>query len=181
MVERSGVPVNGVDPNWLQHQYQMQQQPALVAHMIRAGQAPGMNAQPIMGYGRPRRSGCSSPFFQVVFGIVGFVAIVGGILYGIQYAAQHKIGGLAKNPDIIASTGAPPVPEKTLRDKGLDPKAYYPYWPLVYDQNSMVANKDEIGEQGFDDRVGGVAGMALATRSDQGGNSIEFGATLGDG
>ena len=144
MVERSGVPVNGVDPNWLQHQYQMQQQPALVAHMIRAGQAPGMNAQPIMGYGRPRRSGCSSPFFQVVFGIVGFVAIVGGILYGIQYAAQHKIGGLAKNPDIIASTGAPPVPEKTLRDKGLDPKAYYPYWPLVYDQNSMVANKETI-------------------------------------
>jgi hypothetical protein len=143
MVERSGAPVNGIDPNWLQHQFQIQQQPALVAHMIQSGQAPRMNAQTMIGYGRPKRSGCSSPFFQVVFGIIGFVAIVGGILYGINVMAKNKLGGLATNPNTIVS-GAPQVSEKTLKEKGLDPKINYPFWPLVYDQSSMVADKETI-------------------------------------
>ena len=144
MVEQSGAPSNGIDVNWLQHQYQMQTQPALVAHMIISGQAPRMMGAPMMGggYMPKKRSGCSSPFMQVVVGILGFVLIIGGILHGIKYAAKNKIGGLQDNPNI--TSGGPIVPEKTLIEKGLDPKLNYPYWPLVYDQSSMVADKELI-------------------------------------
>jgi hypothetical protein len=143
MVERSGVPVSGIDPNWLQHQYQIQQQPALVAHMIRAGQAPRMNAQPI-GFNGAKRSGCSSPMFSVIVGIVGFIAIIGGILYGISYAAKNGIGGVKPVDQSSTISDIPQVSEKTLRDKGLDPKISYPYWPLVYDLTGMKADKETI-------------------------------------
>lgn len=143
LVERSGVPVSGIDPNWLLHQYQIQQQPALVAHMIRAGQAPPMNVQS-MAYGKSKRSGCSGVGFQIVFGIIGFVAIITGIFWGIQYAAKNGIGGIKPVEQSPAGTDIPMVSEKTLREKGLDPKVSYPYWPLVYDLTGMKADKDTI-------------------------------------
>ncbi len=146
MVERSGAPSNGVDVNWLQHQYQMQAQPALVAHMIQSGQAPRMmvSGMGLPSYGGKKRSGCASPLIQVLIGILGFVGIVVGILLGIKYFAEHRIGGLKQNPDPSAViSDIPQVSERVLREKGLDPTVTYPYWPLVYDK-AMVANKDLI-------------------------------------
>jgi hypothetical protein len=143
LVERSGVPVTGVDPNWLQAQYQAQQQPALVAQAIRAGQAPRMMIQPV-SYGKPKRAGCSSPIVSVLVGIVGFVGIIGGILYGIKYAAEHGLGGTKPVDQSSTIEDAPLVSAKTLKEKGLDPKINYPYWPLVYDLTGMKADKDAI-------------------------------------
>lgn len=144
LVERSGVPVNGIDPNWLQQQFQIQQQPALVAHMIRAGQAPRMMIQPV-SFGKQKRSGCSSPVISILVGILGFVGIIGGILYGIKYFAEHNVGGVRQNVDPTATINdLPLVSEKILREKGLDPKVPYPYWPLVYDLTGMKADKDAI-------------------------------------
>ena len=144
LVERSGVPVNGVDPNWLQHQYQIQQQPALVAHMIQSGQAPRMNVQGMPSFGGKKRSGCASPLIQVLIGVLGFVGIVFGILFGIKYFADHGLGGMKQNPDPTSViSDIPPVSERVLKEKGLDTTVSYPYWPLVYDK-AMVANKDTI-------------------------------------
>ncbi len=145
MVERSGVPVSGVDPNWLQHQFQMQQQPALVAHMIQTGQAPRMMTSGMgMGYGVPKRSGCSSPLIQVLVGILGFVGLVVGILYGIKYFADNKLGGLKTNTAVAPPNDTPQATKEVLIAKGLKPDAYYPYWPLVYDQQGMAATKEAI-------------------------------------
>lgn len=144
LVERSGSPVNGVDPNWLQHQFQMQQQPALVAHMIQCGQAPRMMIQ-ANAFGKPRRSGCAGPAFSIIFGILGFVGIIAGILYGIKYVSEHNVGGVKQNidPSSVVSDISE-VSQKTLVEKGLDPKVSYPYWPLVYDLTGMKADKDTI-------------------------------------
>jgi hypothetical protein len=142
LVERSGVPVAGVDPNWLQTQYQAQQQPALVAHAIRSGQAPRMNVQPI-SFGK-KRSGCSSPIVSVLIGIIGFIAIIVAIFAGISYAAKNGIGGIKPVDQSTTVSDVPLVSEKTLKEKGLDPKITYPYWPLVYDISTMKADKETI-------------------------------------
>ena len=144
LVERSGVPVNGVDPNWLQHQYQIQQQPALVAHMISAGQAPRMMGYQNANISSPKQ-GCAGPTVSILIGILGFILIVGGILFGIKYVADHGVGGV-KPPVDPSSTisDVPQVSEKVLVEKGLDPKISYPYWPLVYDLTGMLANKETI-------------------------------------
>ncbi len=103
-----------------------------------------MNVQGIPSYGGKKRSGCASPLIQVLIGILGFVGIVMGILFGIKYFAEHGLGGMKQNPDPSAViTDTPPVSERVLKEKGLDTKVSYPYWPLVYDM-AMVANKDMI-------------------------------------
>jgi hypothetical protein len=144
LVERSGSPVNGIDPNWLQHQFQMQQQPALVAHMIQSGQAPRMMVQP-NAFGKTRKSGCSGPAASITVGILGFVGIIFAILFGLSYAAKNGIGGVKPpiDPTSVVSD-IPEVSQKTLIEKGLDPKISYPYWPLVYDLTGMKADKDVI-------------------------------------
>ncbi len=144
LVERSGSPVNGIDPNWLQHQFQMQQQPALVAHMIQSGQAPRMMVQP-NAFGKTRKSGCGGPTVSIVVGILGFVGIIFAILAGISYASKNGIGGVKPpvDPTSVVSD-IPEVSQKTLIEKGLDPKIPYPYWPLVYDLTGMKADKDMI-------------------------------------
>ena len=82
---------------------------------------------------------------SILVGILGFVGIIGGILYGIKYFAEHNVGGVRQNVDPTATINdLPLVSEKILREKGLDPKVPYPYWPLVYDLTGMKADKDAI-------------------------------------
>ncbi|MEI7985456.1 MAG: FxLYD domain-containing protein [Armatimonadota bacterium] len=144
LVERTGVPVNGIDPNWLEHQFQLQQQPALVAHMIQNGQAPRMMGH-ISSLGKSKRSGCGGPATSIIVGIFGFILIIGGILFGLKYLADHNLGVAKQNVDPTSVvSNIPEVPQKTLIEKGLDPKLTYPYWPLVYDLTGMKADKDTI-------------------------------------
>ena len=143
LVERSGVPVNGVDPLWLQHQFQIQQQPALVAHMIQSGQAPRMMVSG-GSFGASKRSGCGSPLVSVLVGILGFVIIICGILFGLKYVGEHGPGGKQTIDASNTISDVPVVSEKVLTAKGLNPKLSYPYWPLVYDLTGMKADKDLI-------------------------------------
>lgn len=150
MIERSGAPVGGVDPGWLQHQYQLQMQPGVVAQLILAGQAPRSMGAPMgqpmyqAAQTAPRRAGCGQAM-NVIVGIVGFVAIIGGFLYALNYISK-KYEPQKPKMRIDSTSDAPSLAEdpasrdKLLRSKGLDPNIAYPYWPLVYDLN-MVPDK----------------------------------------
>src|SRR5689334_16431093 len=96
LVERSGASIDGVDLNWLQHQYQTQQQPNLIAQMIAAGHAPRQGyAQPMMQpmmqpmyqpmyqQAPPKRRGGFGTVMNIFMGILGFSVIIGGILWGL--------------------------------------------------------------------------------------------------
>lgn len=144
MVERSGAPVNGIDSNWLQYQYQSQQQPALVAQAILSGQAPRSFAQSM--YQRPikqKGAGCGT-FGSILFGLIGFVAIIGGILYGLSYVSKQNETKIKQNRDPNMMTYEEKAAlDKMLISKGLNPELNFPYWPLVYDPG-MSASKDAI-------------------------------------
>ncbi len=144
--------------NWLQYQYQTQQQPSFVAQMILSGNAPRpMMQQPMMQqpmYGQPvypqptkSRGGGLGTFFNIFMGIFGFIAIVGAIFVGLYYFAkahetQQKGHQLTIEGGGVIEGYEPPSVE-TLKSKGLDTSLSYPYWPLVYDMN-MTATPDII-------------------------------------
>lgn len=158
LVEQAGASVNGVDMNWLQYQYQTQQQPSFVAQMILSGNAPRpmmqqpmmqqpMYGQPVYPQPAPRSRGGFSTFMNIFVGIFGFVAIIGAIFWGILYYAK-SLNPQAKGHQLTiegggAIDGYEPPSAETLKSKGLDTSLSYPYWPLVYDMN-MVATPDII-------------------------------------
>lgn len=160
MVEQAGASMNGVDMNWLQHQYQTNQQPSLIAQMINAGHAPRpMMGQPMMqpmyqpmyqpGYQQPAKpkGGGFSTFMNIFMGILGFAAIVGMILYGLMLLSKQANPETKGRKLTIEGGGTStydPPPYETLKAKGLDPTVAYPYWPVVYDTPSMKAAPDII-------------------------------------
>lgn len=160
-IERSGASVDGVDLNWLQHQYQTQQKPSLIAQMIIAGHAPRPMAQPMMQpmmqpmyqpMYQPQpvkpRGGGFSTFMNIFMGILGFAAIIGAIIWGLMYIVKlnkeqqqgHKLT-IEGGQEI---SNYEPPPEELLKRKGLDTTVSYPYWPIVYDLGSMKAAPDII-------------------------------------
>ncbi len=154
-IEQSGASTMGVDMNWLQYQYQAQQQPGLIAQAILSGQAPRMMqpmAQPmmqpvyVMPQQQPAKSGASTGA-NVFMGIFGFVVIIGIILWGISYLAKQSSQTNGPKVSIEGGSGhstyEQPDPD-VLKKKGLDPGVAYPYWPLVYDARNTTAEQDVI-------------------------------------
>lgn len=154
MVEQSGAPVQGVDMNWLQFQYQSQQQPIYIAQLIMSGQAPRPMMQPMVQpvipvyqpvYQMPQQQpakGGGSVFLNIFMGIVGFAAIVGIIVWGLTLLAKKNVQPGGPTVTIDSGDYVQPNPED-LTKKGLPTNGNYPYWPLVI-ENGMDIQQDVI-------------------------------------
>ena len=87
LVKQAGANLNGIDPNWVQHQFNIQMSPGQVAQAIRNGLAPGIpqaqfqhphNQQPVQPtYYRAPQSDASKAFTFGCFGVSGgIVALI---------------------------------------------------------------------------------------------------------
>jgi len=85
---------------------------------------------------------------NIFMGILGFAAIIGGILWGVLQLSK-QVDQQNKGPKMTIEGGSTmenyePPSEQELKGKGLDTTVNYPYWPLVYDLGGMKAAPDII-------------------------------------